>query len=314
MEQNGHIYLITNTQTNKKYVGQTVCYRRSRDKLIPFGYMKRFEEHMHSTKKKLVSVLGRDIIEYGRKSFIVQLLEECDITLLDKRERYWIDLHSTMYPNGYNVLYGSPYEMDTAARSKMSTSLLAFFQNIEVRKAYSNLHKNVFKPLSSDSVTQIEIHSIKNGGEYKIVYMYIDFLDAPRQRRRYGGIHEEYEEALERCMNDALQIVKGDTTKVLFDQNRTSKVQATLKNQNIEDITLRIHTMGQRRLVAVYITHKSVNGEISKTSRHVFGGKTIEFNLAYDTALEFANSIAADKVQICESLLTARYPNCSGTP
>jgi group I intron endonuclease len=316
MERRGHIYLITNTETKKMYVGQTVCFRRSGNKLVPFGYLKRFEEHIHSTTKKLVSVLGKDIVRYGRNAFIVELLEECDVEDLDTRERHWIDTHNTMYPNGYNILYGAPYVMNEIARSKVSSSLTAFFANIEVRQMYSALHKNNFKPLSSFNIQGIEVHPIKQNGEYKIVYMYIHYHDAPHQRRRYGGIHEPFDEALERCCADAMNIMHGDVSKIHLDNSRVQKAQEVLKDRVVQTINLTIHTMGSNRLVSANVKHTDMNGDDVLKKRYVFGGKTVDIESAYQSAIEFATKISTDNtvIQISKSLSTARHSNCSGTP
>ena len=57
----GHIYLITCTETNKYYVGQTLSHRKNRNKYRPFGYQGRFKDHISealcNTKKKQCTYL-----------------------------------------------------------------------------------------------------------------------------------------------------------------------------------------------------------------------------------------------------------------
>ena len=57
----GHIYLITNIQTNKQYVGQTLSHRKNKTKYRPFGYQGRFKDHISeavcNTKKNNVIIL-----------------------------------------------------------------------------------------------------------------------------------------------------------------------------------------------------------------------------------------------------------------
>lgn len=42
----GEIYKITNTVTNKSYIGQTRSHRLNHDKYRPFGYLGRFKDHL----------------------------------------------------------------------------------------------------------------------------------------------------------------------------------------------------------------------------------------------------------------------------
>lgn len=41
---------------------------------------------------------------HGEQAFQFEVLEECSIEELIKREQYWIDLHKCVVPNGYNML------------------------------------------------------------------------------------------------------------------------------------------------------------------------------------------------------------------
>ena len=42
----GQIYLITNTVNNKKYIGQTRTHMWNHGKYRPFGYIRRFKDHI----------------------------------------------------------------------------------------------------------------------------------------------------------------------------------------------------------------------------------------------------------------------------
>jgi hypothetical protein len=74
----GHIYRITNTQTNKIYIGQTLSHRKNRGKYRPFGYMGRFYDHsseaLCNTKKKQCTYLNNAIRMYGKDAFHCELL------------------------------------------------------------------------------------------------------------------------------------------------------------------------------------------------------------------------------------------------
>lgn len=106
----GHIYLITNTQTNKQYVGQTLSHRKNKSKYRPFGYQGRLKDHISeavcNTKKKQCNYLNNAIRQYGKDVFTVKLIVECIKEQLDILEELYIKEYNTLYPNGYNLTKG----------------------------------------------------------------------------------------------------------------------------------------------------------------------------------------------------------------
>lgn len=91
----GFIYKITNTVNDKVYVGQT-------SKTIE----ERFHAHIQKAKQHLNRYLYDAMNHYGYDKFTVSQIEECDDSLLDERERYWIAHFDCMIPNGYNMTEG----------------------------------------------------------------------------------------------------------------------------------------------------------------------------------------------------------------
>ncbi len=106
----GIIYMITNIATGMKYVGQTVSHRLNKGKYRPFGMIGRFNDHMseaiNNTKKKQCSFLNNAIRKYGRESFVVELIETCNVSQLNSQEEYYIASKNTLYPGGYNLTKG----------------------------------------------------------------------------------------------------------------------------------------------------------------------------------------------------------------
>ena len=72
----GYIYKITCLVNQKVYVGQTI-------KNIEV----RFKEHLKDSER-FDYPLYRAIKKYGKENFIVELIEECYIDELDKKEKY----------------------------------------------------------------------------------------------------------------------------------------------------------------------------------------------------------------------------------
>lgn len=94
----GQIYLITNNINGKQYVGQTHHTAEER-----------FKEHIYGRTRddrKFCCPLYMAMNKYGVENFSMCVLEECDDTLLDEKEIYWIDKLGTFEKNGYNATRG----------------------------------------------------------------------------------------------------------------------------------------------------------------------------------------------------------------
>ena len=97
---NGTIYVITNLNNNKKYVGLT---GRSAEE--------RFEEHINNALKGMNMILYKAIRKHGRQNFKVEVLETRidNADDLKEREKYWIkELKTYTFTSGhgYNMTLG----------------------------------------------------------------------------------------------------------------------------------------------------------------------------------------------------------------
>lgn len=86
----GFIYIIKNDINDHVYIGQT-----SRSVEI------RWKEHVRHTNQ----IINLAIQKYGIEHFWIEQIEECDNSLLDERERFWI-LQYNSFSNGYNATSG----------------------------------------------------------------------------------------------------------------------------------------------------------------------------------------------------------------
>ena len=89
-----YIYKITNLTNNKIYIGKT-----SRSIRV------RWAEHLRHYKNYPNIPLYRAINKYGKDSFIIEQIEECDNEVINERECYWINFYDA-YNNGYNCTLG----------------------------------------------------------------------------------------------------------------------------------------------------------------------------------------------------------------
>jgi group I intron endonuclease len=91
------IYKITNKINGKSYIGQSVRIE------------KRWANHRYrafqDSYPEYESPLYRAIRKYSINNFTFEIIEECLVADLNKRERYWITHYDTFY-NGYNQTLG----------------------------------------------------------------------------------------------------------------------------------------------------------------------------------------------------------------
>lgn len=108
----GEIYKITNTVTNKCYIGQTRTHRLNHGKYRPFGYLGRFKDHINeanSNKKNHCRYLNSSLLKYGIDNFKCEKLLICSLDELDAYETYYIQEFNTKFPNGYNLTNGGQH-------------------------------------------------------------------------------------------------------------------------------------------------------------------------------------------------------------
>lgn len=238
----GHIYLITNIETNLKYIGQTLSHRKNHNKYRPFGYEGRFKDHISealcNTKKKQCNYLNNAIRKYGKDKFKVELITTCSKEELNIYEEIYIEQYNTLYPNGYNLTTGgkvfktiidditpnkpsnipkkrggcSYRSLET--RTKMTNSLKMVFGTSEARreqmlrsqKQHSNNKLIKFKNANVDMTNleqYIRIRNKKDGSKFiKIIIGDIS--------TQFNGKYETIEELKEKAI-DFLKSVNSAT-------------------------------------------------------------------------------------------------------
>lgn len=106
------IYEFVNKITGKVYVGQAKDFK---------SRLRCHKYHTKSNKKN--SPLYAALRKYGWDNFIINIIEECDVEILNEREEYWIKEKNCLYPYGYNIMKGgNQYEMSDETKKKISES------------------------------------------------------------------------------------------------------------------------------------------------------------------------------------------------
>lgn len=137
----GIIYKITNKVNNMSYIGQTRY-------TVEF----RWNQHQH---KQDNCYFHNAIKKYGADNFTVEVLEECDLELLNEREIYYIAKYNT-FEKGYNLTIGGD------GKRKITTDS----QYDEIKELYlsgfsTNKIATLFKVDKSTIVKILKIQGVK---------------------------------------------------------------------------------------------------------------------------------------------------------
>jgi group I intron endonuclease len=133
------VYLITCTETNKKYVG-----------IARVSAEYRFKRHCESARKGSRCYLHRAIRKYGKENFTVETLDTAaDWAEAQVKEQFFIDLHQCFNPTGYNMTRGGEglvgFKHRDASKAAMSRGHTGKVVSNETRARMSASKKGVAK-------------------------------------------------------------------------------------------------------------------------------------------------------------------------
>lgn len=138
----GKIYMITNLLNNKKYVGKTTnCVSQ------------RFAQHIDSAFRyynKKRSCFYKDIVLSGEniyKDFVYEILEECEDTMLDEKELYWIESKKPEY----NEMFKGKILADLYSKEVCDMYRNGYTMT-EIRKKYKCRHNDIKQILLNNNI------------------------------------------------------------------------------------------------------------------------------------------------------------------
>ena len=120
------IYKITNNINNHCYIGQSIHIE------------KRWQEHQtkYNWEREFKKPLYLAFQKYGLENFSFEVIEECQPSQLDIKEKYWIDYYNS-YQNGYNMTCGGESNFgDNHPGHKLTEKDV-----VDIRTRYANLER-----------------------------------------------------------------------------------------------------------------------------------------------------------------------------
>lgn len=149
------IYKITNTINQKSYIGQSNFIER------------RFTQHKSPCEQERFSnkPLYQAFKKYGIENFTFEVIEECSVEDLDKREQYWIRYYNSLvHQNGYNIRSGGQGNADeNHPRHKLTKEDV-----IDIRTRYNNHERcKEVEQLYSDRIGHSGFSKIWKGETWK---------------------------------------------------------------------------------------------------------------------------------------------------
>ena len=116
------IYKITNKINGHSYIGQSVNITA--------------RWYHHKTAGELA--IGQAIQKYGVDNFIFEVIEECDPSMLDEREQFWILKLNTLRPNGYNIKLAESTRGEDNGCALLSQKQVEHLRHIYKEKKYTS--------------------------------------------------------------------------------------------------------------------------------------------------------------------------------
>tara|TARA_R100001086_G_scaffold236386_2_gene159816 strand:- start:708 stop:1394 length:687 start_codon:yes stop_codon:yes gene_type:complete len=108
----GIVYKITNSINNKCYIG-----------ISKNTFRKRYNHRDDWWNAPSVNkILKQSIEKHGYENFKVEILENCEKTELEEKEKYYINKFNSFIPNGYNLTTGGSYSYEVSIESKLKNS------------------------------------------------------------------------------------------------------------------------------------------------------------------------------------------------
>jgi group I intron endonuclease len=172
----GKIYKITNKENGLLYIGCTVN-----------SLKKRFNEHLYRCfKTDYKSKLYNSMKKYGQENFSIELIEECDLSVIYETEKKYIKSYDS-YNNGLNSTFGGEgclgYTHSPEIRQKISENTKN--GNSHKGKTYEELYGD-----KADEEREKRRLSVKNGWDLLSIQSKKDRIEKIKEKSRKNSKYD----------------------------------------------------------------------------------------------------------------------------
>lgn len=176
------IYSIRNKINHKIYIGS------SHDIKL------RWKTHIYHLNKGTIQCndyLLKQWKKYGKDNFEFKIIEECDESILEDRENYWMQQYKSMDRKyGYNLKEAFNGRLSEDTKIKISKSnkgkTKGIHRPIEVKEKISNFYKTAPKELLDRNIFRGEKNGMAKLSDEDILNIWKENLDAKTIRERFN--------------------------------------------------------------------------------------------------------------------------------
>jgi group I intron endonuclease len=155
----GYIYKITNTVTNKCYIGET----------IESTPEKRWNRHIQMLKRNAgCPALKEAMKKYGVDKFKFEVIIICFDEDLDAYEREYIQKYNSMVPNGYNILPGGKCGGGFKGKKHREESIKKMANGLKKFREANPDHFETYRKRHKEAMSKIDLSSrLRNSEKYQ---------------------------------------------------------------------------------------------------------------------------------------------------
>jgi group I intron endonuclease len=155
----GYIYKITNTETKKCYIGETI-------ETTP---EKRWNGHIQTLKRNAGCPALKDAMKkYGVDKFKFEVLIICFDEDVDKYEREYIKKYNSIVPNGYNILPGGKCGGGFKGKKHNEESIKKMVEGLKKFREENPDHFETYRERHKEAMSKIDLSSrLRNSEKFQ---------------------------------------------------------------------------------------------------------------------------------------------------
>jgi len=155
----GYIYKITNIETKKCYIGETILDTPE----------KRWNGHIQTLKRNAGCPALKDAMKkYGVDKFKFEVLIICFDEDVDKYEREYIKKYNSMVPNGYNILPGGKCGGGFKGKKHNEESIKKMVEGVKKFRESNPNHYETYRKRHQETMKKVDTSSaVKNSDKFQ---------------------------------------------------------------------------------------------------------------------------------------------------